>query len=83
MGTGKRLDATKVSISRLDKTSNDPLAKIMRQRLRKKNLSLKIPVVYSTELPQKIDSKIIASCSYVPAVAGLYITSYIVNDIVN
>lgn len=78
MGTAKRIDASKVIITRLDKTNNDPLAKKMRSLLRKENISLKIPVVTSTELPIKTD--ILGSVSYVPGVAGLLITSYVINE---
>lgn len=82
MGTGRRLDATKVVITTLDKTYNNPLAKIMRQNLRKENINLKIPVVTSVESAVTSNSKEIASCSYVPGVAGLYVTNYIINDII-
>lgn len=81
MGTGKRLDASQLEITTLKKTQNDPLAKIIRKKLREENLSLNIPVIWSREEPVKIESKTIASCSYVPATAGLLITSYIINDI--
>lgn len=80
MGTAKRIDASKVIITRLDKTSNDPFAKKMRSLLRKENISLKIPVVTSTELPIKTD--ILGSVSYVPGIAGLLITSYVINEII-
>lgn len=80
MGTAKRIDASKVIITRLDKTNNDPLAKKMRSLLRKENISLKIPVVTSTELPIKID--VLGSVSYVPGVAGLLITGYVINEII-
>ena len=83
MGTGKRLDATKLTITTLDKTQNDPIAKIMRKKLKEENISLKIPVIWSRELPLKIKSDNIPSCSYVPATAGLLITNYIINDILN
>ena len=82
MGTGKRLDATKLTITTLDKTQNDPIAKILRKKLKELNISLKIPVIWSKELPLKITSKEIPSCSYVPGVAGLYIANYIINDII-
>ena len=82
MGTGKRIDATKLMVSTLNKTYNDPLAKVMRHELKKRNISLNIPVVFSHELPLASPSKTITSCSYVPAVAGLFITNYIVNDII-
>ena len=82
MGVGKRLDATKLCISKLDKTVNDPLAKIIRNKLKKENITLKIPVVFSSELPINSNNQVIGSCSYVPAVAGLYLTNFIVNDII-
>lgn len=80
-GTAKKIDASKLYITRLDKTENDPLAKKLRSLLRKENISLKIPVVSSKESTKKIDT--LGSVSYVPAVAGLLITSYIINDIIN
>lgn len=81
MGMGNRLEASKIVITTLNKTANDGLAKIMRKKLREENVSLNIPVIWSKELPRKNDSKVIASCSYVPAVAGLYFTEFIINDI--
>lgn len=81
MGTGKRLDPSKVTISRLDKTSNDPLAKVMRKKVKEANLSLKVPVVYSTELPINHEP-IIASCILVPSIAGINMVYYIINDII-
>ena len=77
MGMGNRLDATKVIITTLDKTNNDPLAKKMRFLM--KDIKGKIPVVCSTEIPKK--QSVIGSLSYVPATAGLMITNYIINDI--
>ncbi len=81
MGTAKKLDPSKIEITRLDKTEYDPLAKRLRNILRKENISLKIPVVYSKE--NSIKSEILGSCSFVQGVAGLYITSYIINDVIN
>lgn len=34
MGTAKKLDPTKLSITTLDKTTNDPLARILRKKLK-------------------------------------------------
>lgn len=81
MGTGKRLDASKLQITTIDKTNYDPLARNLRKKLREEHIKDKIPVVWSNEIPLKIDNKKIASNSYVPATAGLLITSYIINDI--
>ena len=65
MGTGKRLNPSNVIITRLDKTSNDPLAKKMRYEARKRGLKLDIPVVCSKEEPINND-RIIASSIFVP-----------------
>lgn len=78
MGMGNRVDPTKIKISKLNKTINDPLAKKIRSILRKDNIKLDIPVVFSEELPLKKDA--INSIVTVPSVAGIYITSYIVNN---
>lgn len=81
MGMAKKLDATKIYITTLNKTEYDPLAKKIRGILRKEELSLKVPVVCSKEEPSK--TKLLGSSSYVPAVAGLLITNYIINEICN
>ena len=80
-GTANRIDASKLKITTLDKTEYDPLAKKLRNILRKENITLKIPVVSSIEKPIKCNG--LGSVSYVPATAGLLITNYIINDICN
>ena len=81
MGTAKKLDATKLIITTLDKTNTDPLAKKVRHELGKdKDLMKDVVVVTSTE--KAIDTKnMLGSSAFVPAVAGLYITNYIVKDV--
>lgn len=82
MGTANKLDATKLEITTLDKTNYDPLAKKIRKEFsRNKKDMKKIVVVSSTE--KTIKSSFLGSTSYVPAVAGLYVTNYIINDIIN
>jgi len=82
LGTGKKIDATKLEITKLNKTFNDPLAKKLRYELRKLNINLNIPVVFSKE--EVINTKeIIGSAIFVPAVAGIYLANYIFNDIIN
>lgn len=78
MGTAKKMDASKLEITSLDKTSYDPLAKILRKKIDKK-IQRKVTVVSSREKPMDIMK--LGSNSYVPAVAGLFITNYIINDI--
>ena len=83
MGTGNKLDPTKLKITNIWDTSYDPLAKKIRKYLRDKNINSKVMVISSSEKPLNIASKIISSNAFVPATAGLLITSYIVNDIIN
>lgn len=49
MGAGGKLDPTKVTITSLNQTHGDPLAREMRKALRRLNSPLNYPVVYSTE----------------------------------
>lgn len=82
MGTGKRLNPSNVIITRLDKTSNDPLAKKMRYEARKRGLKLNIPVVCSKEEPINND-RIIASSIFVPSTVGLMLAYYIIEKVIN
>lgn len=80
MGTAKKMDATKLSITTLDKTNYDKLAKKLRSVV-PKNIQRKIKVVSSTE--QVKDINVLGSNSFVPATSGLLITNYIINDVAN
>ncbi len=80
LGMGKRLDPTKIEITTIDKTYNDPLARKLRYFLKKNRLSVKTKVCFSKELPVKLDSKVIASCAFVPATAGMVIASEVLKD---
>lgn len=95
MGMANRLDATQISICDLMKTSYDPLAKVMRNLIRKKKIHGKIPVIYSSEHPS-VQTIIVnedgktrkekmppASSPFVPAAAGLAGASYIVRMILS
>ena len=81
MGTGNKMDPSKLEITDIYKTNNDPLAKLIRHECRCLGIK-KLTVVCSSELPIKKGVKTIPSNSFVPATAGLLITSYIINDIV-
>ena len=81
MGTGNRLDPSKLTIMTLDKTYNDPLARIIRSKF-DKSIQKRITVCISTELPLKVkDKTVIGSNAFVPSSAGLLIASYIVRKI--
>lgn len=79
MGTGNRLDPSKILVTDIYKTNNDPLAKIMR-RLCKDNKIKKLKVVTSMELPIKTHDRTPGSTPFVPSVAGIFMASYIVNE---
>ena len=81
MGTGNKMDPSKLEITDIYRTNNDPLAKLIRHECRGLGIK-KLTVVCSSELPIKKGVKTIPSNSFVPATAGLLITSYIINDIV-
>lgn len=81
MGSGNKLDPTKFSICDIRKTSYDPIAKIIRKFVIENKIKEKVMVVSSTEAPKKIEG-VISSISYVPSVVGIYLTTYVINDII-
>ena len=91
MGTGNKLDPTKIVVTDIYKTKVCPLARVMRN-LCKKNGIKKLAVVYSEEepktplfQPEENDNpgkSIPASSAFVPPCAGLTIASYVVNNLV-
>ena len=81
MGTANRMDPTKLEIIDIRKTSNDPLAKIMRKFVKEEKITKKIMVLCSSEVPIKNENNKLGSNSYVPTCAGLIISSYVLNNI--
>lgn len=89
MGTGNKLEPTKLEVADIYKTSVCPLAKVIRKELKKIGIK-KLKVVYSKEEPitckKIIDTdkkyyKTNGSISFVPSVAGLIIAGEVVKDI--
>ena len=78
MGTGNKFHRELFSITKLKKTEYDPLAKKLRFLLKDKKELLDVDVLYSKEMPMPYKGKI-GSISYVPSVAGLILTSYVIN----
>lgn len=79
MGTGNKFHPELLKISKLKNTCYDPLAKKLRYLLKDDNEALNIKVVYSEEIPIKGLEKI-GSTSFVPSVAGLLLSSIVIND---
>ena len=87
MGTGNKLDPTRLEVDDIYKTSVCPLARVMRRELKLCGIK-KLKVVYSKEEPVRPISyesggRIPGSTSFVPSVAGLIIASEVVKDICN
>ena len=74
-----KIDPSRLSIKDIRKTSYDPIAKKLRKMIKDERIKDKIMVISSEEEPL-IKGKV-GSISYVPSVAGIYATSYIINDI--
>ncbi len=89
MGTGNKNNPADLEISDIYKTSVCPLARVMRNELKKRKVK-KLKVVYSKEIPivpteiledNNTNKRILGSNAFVPATAGLIIASEIVKDI--
>lgn len=83
MGTGNKLDPSKLVITDIRKTVNDPLARILRKYIKDNKINSKIDVLSSTELPVKTGDRTPSSTSFVPSSAGLLIASYIIRKFIN
>lgn len=81
MGAGNKMHPEMFEIADIYKTSVCPLAKVMRQELKKRRIK-HLKVIYSKEIPIKTGNKIPGSISFVPATAGLIIAGEVVRDII-
>ncbi|MGN1380107.1 MAG: ThiF family adenylyltransferase [Bacilli bacterium] len=82
MGTANKMDMTRFKITTVDKTSYDPLAKIIRKKIKEEKIRTKFKVVSSDEKVMKNGTKL-GTIAYMPAVSGLLCASYVINDIID
>lgn len=92
MGTGNKLDPTQFEVADLSRTSVCPLARVMRQELRKRGIE-HLKVVYSREKPlvplqgpangSPTESRrsTPGSISFCPSVAGLILAGEVIRDL--
>ena len=94
MGAGNKLDPTAFEVTDIYKTSVCPLAKVMRNELRKRKIR-RLKVVYSKELPTMptppagetgeapvaARRRVPGSTSFVPPVVGLIIAGEVIKDL--
>ncbi len=84
LGAARRLDPTKLVVTTLNKTQNDPMARKLRYMARNRGMDLKVKVVYSTEDPLKMnESGVLGSMIFVPATAGLICAEICIKEILN
>lgn len=96
MGTGNKIDPTKIVVARITETSVCPLAKVIRKECRKRGIAA-FKVVYSTEPSREPDPVLAArvadeipegrralpgSSAFVPAAAGLALAAEVVKDLI-
>lgn len=95
MGAGNKLDATAFEVTDIYKTSVCPLARVMRNELKKRGVK-KLKVVYSKEKPitpiiddaasEELKSsnkrQIPGSIAFVPSVVGLIIAGEVIKDLI-
>lgn len=84
MGAGNKMNPTMFEVTDISKTSVCPLARVMRQELKKRNIK-KLKVVYSKEQPYKPqtkDKRTPASIAFTPSVVGLIIASEVIKDLI-
>ena len=93
MGAGNKLDPTRFEVADINKTSVCPLARVMRQELRKRGIT-KLKVVYTKEesrtplvneaCREEVDPgrrQVPGSLAFVPSVAGLILAGEVVCDL--
>ena len=92
MGTGNKLDPSAFEVADISRTSVCPLARVMRQELRRRGIE-HLKVVYSREIPRtplkdaSSDAPTAArrstpgSVSFCPSVAGLIIAGEVIRDL--
>lgn len=81
MGTANKFNPSLLEITDIRKTTYDPIAKIIRKKIKENNIKYKIDVVSSSE--KTINSKELGSNSIVPSSAGILCAYYIIKKIIN
>ena len=91
MGAGNKMHPEMFEVADISKTSVCPLAKVIRQELKKRRIK-KVKVVYSKEIPVKpkaeIDEEtnkrfIPGSNAFVPSAVGLIIAGEVIRDLID
>ena len=87
MGAGNKLDPSRFRVSDLYRTDTDPMARILRRKLKELGLS-SVPVVWSDEparpgaLDPETGKPVPASAPFVPGAVGMILASYVVRSLI-
>lgn len=90
MGAGGKTDPSLIRITDISKTYECPLAKVIRKRLKERGIYKGLTVVFSPEKVNKesvilTDEKnkrsTVGTISYLPAMFGCYMASYVIRNI--
>ena len=86
MGAGNKLNPMGFRVADIYETSVCPLARVMRQKLRKAGVD-SLKVVFSTEQPVLLqntgEARVPGSVAFVPSAAGLLLAAEVVRDLCN
>lgn len=89
MGAGNKRDPAKLLVGDISETHTCPLARAVRQQLRRLGIQRGVKVVFSAEPSEALhisvqeDRRTPGSTAFVPPAAGLLLASVVVNDILN
>ena len=81
MGAGNKMDVSKIKIADIFDTNTCPLARIMREKLKKLGIS-GVKCAFSTEQPLFKAGGTISSNAFVPAVMGITIAREVILDLI-
>jgi len=91
MGAGGRIDPSKIKFADISKTFECPLAKTMRDRLKKEEIYKGLPVVFSTEpvnrssilevFDERNKRSTLGTISYLPAIFGCYLAAHVIKNL--
>ena len=79
MGAGNRWGQPSFEVVDIYKTSYDPLAKVLRKKLREENIEALDVCISNTEVDQKLSPP--ASVMWHPLTSGAVIASFVINKI--
>ena len=91
MGAGARMDPTQIKYADISKTYECTLARSVRKRLKKMGISKGLPVVFTTEIPDKNavfestnernKQSTVGTISFMPPMFGCYLAAYVIRKL--